>query len=190
MLSSHLSGLADTLPLSGTISPSYLLFSPTYMIYATAATLEGLRRKKQLPRFLPGATNFWAWLAGDFSLDVMVVFQWQNTRVARALKLPKPSYPTSPTEIGICRRSGLPGAAPGQRSSAPLLLSFLLALGERGCRQVLEAGEFQCSIPAPLSSSPSCCVGCRAPILPGRKAGDSSALCKLLGPHRCCQAWQ
>lgn len=78
MLSSHLLGLADTLLLSENMSPSYPLFSLTEMIYATAVTLEGLRFKKQLPRFLPGATNFCTWLVGDFSLDVMVFFQWQS----------------------------------------------------------------------------------------------------------------
>lgn len=136
------------------------------MIYAMAVTLEGLRCEKQLPRFLPGATDFWAWLTADFSLNTMIVFQGQNMCMAWALRPPKPSLPYFPHRNQYLPKVGSSSCC--FDSSSPLVR------------------EFWCSIPALLSSSPSCCVGCPVPVLPGGEAGDSSALCKPLSPHRCC----
>lgn len=92
------------------------------MIYAMAVTLEGLRCEKQLPQFLLEATDFWAWLIADFSLNAMVVFQGQNMCMAWALRPPKPSLPCFPHRNQYLPKVG--SASCCFDSSSPLVREF------------------------------------------------------------------
>lgn len=117
-----------------------------------AVTLEGLRCEKQLPRFLPGANNFWAWLIADFSLNTMIVFQGQNMCMAWALRPPKPSLPCFPHRNQYLPKVGSSSCC--FDSSSPLVREF----ASRFLRQEsFGAASLLCSLlPHPAASAALC----------------------------------